>query len=284
MFIFIHRWFSQPENVTFWRSLPPLFMCGLCFGLGAAAKWSSIFAVFGLVVIYAINLYRRRERVGFIAGTLIMSLVFFIAVPAVVYLISYIPYVRGDLTLPKLWNVMWDNQVYMYNYHTRFVLDANHTYSSDWYMWIANARPVNYFFSGDGETKTLITAFNNPILAWGGFAALVFCAVDVFRRKSFNALFIVCAYLTVTLPWVLVDRLTFAYHYFPASMFLTLAISYVFWRLSETGSRKAKNMTIAFTAAAVALFAMFYPVIAGMEAPIRYTANVLKWMPGWTFY
>lgn len=279
MFIFIHRWLTLPKEATLWQSLPVLFMCGLSFGLGAAAKWSSIYAGFGLVAIYVLNLYRRRENKGYVFGTLAVSLVFFIAVPAVVYALAYIPYVKGGFTLTGLWNAIKDNQIYMFNYHTGLV--DTHSFSSTWYMWLVDARPINYYYSRSGETLSQIMAFNNPLLSWGGLVAMVFCAVDIFKQKSFKALFIVIAYLSVFLPWVAVSRLTFAYHYFPASMFLVLAICYVFWRFMESAPAFAKKRIVGFTAVTVLLFVMFYPLLSGAEVPYWYAKNFLKWLPSW---
>jgi len=281
MFIFIHRWLTLPKDTPFLLTLPPLFMCGLAFGLGAAAKWSSIYAGFGLIAIYVLNLYRRRENKKFVFGTLAVSLVFFIAVPAAVYATSYIPYIHGELTADKLWNVIKNNQTYMYNYHSDLV--ATHPFSSNWYMWMANARPISYYFLRGTEvsTVTAIIAFNNPLLAWGGLMAIMLCITDIFLKKSLNALFITCAYLTVLLPWVPVSRLTFAYHYFPASMFLVLALCYIFKRFIYNNPELAKKKIGAFTAAAVLLFVMFYPVIAGTEVPRWYVESFLKWFGSW---
>jgi hypothetical protein len=283
MFIFIHRWLTLPKDIPFLKTLPPLFMCGLAFGLGAAAKWSSIYAGFGLIAIYALNLYRHRERKGFVVGTLAVSLIFFIAVPAAVYAASYIPYVIHDgLTAEKLWNVIKNNQIYMFNYHSNLV--ASHPFSSNWYMWIANARPISYYYtrSADFSTVTAIIAFNNPLLIWGGLLAIVLCIADVFLKKSLNALFIVCAYLAVLLPWVPVSRLTFAYHYFPASMFLVLALCYIFRRFMDNDYDLARKRVAGFTVVAAALFVMFYPIIGATEVPRWYVQNVLRWLPSWT--
>jgi 4-amino-4-deoxy-L-arabinose transferase-like glycosyltransferase len=283
MFIFMHRWLTLPKEIPFLKTLPPLFMCGLAFGLGAASKWSAIYAGFGLVVIYAINLYRRRERTKFIIGTLAASLIFFIAIPVVVYTASYIPYVQDGLTLGKLWRTMIENQIYMYWYHSEGVLSATHHFASNWYMWVANTFPMNYYHTrnADYTTVTAIVAFINPMLAWGGLLATVLCMIDIFLKKSLNALFIIVAYLTVLLPWVPVDRLTFAYHYFPASMFLVLALCYIFKKFVDNDPELAKKRIAGFTVVAALLFAMFYPILSGIEIPRWYAQNFLNWLPSW---
>jgi dolichyl-phosphate-mannose--protein O-mannosyl transferase len=42
------------------------------------------------------------------------------------------------------------------------------------------------------------------------------------------AAFILIGYLTSLLPWVFITRCTFIYHYFPCTVFLALALCYLF--------------------------------------------------------
>ena len=82
------------------------------------------------------------------------------------------------------------------------------------------------------------------------------------------------------LPWVFISRLTFEYHYFAATLFLVLALGYVFDRLRQRGYL---GIVYAFTAANGVLFALFFPVLTGVTIPRDYAWNVLKWLPDWPF-
>lgn len=63
-----------------------------------------------------------------------------------------------------------------------------------------------------------------PYCAWRG-VGFVYClpACDKGRQK---ALFMVFAYAVQLLPWILVPRCTFAYHYFPSVPFVAMMIVY----------------------------------------------------------
>ena len=124
-----------------------------------------------------------------------------------------------------------------------------------------------------------IGAFVNPLLCWGGLLALPVLAYRAVRHDR-TALFILVGYLAQVLPWVFISRLTFEYHYFAATLFLVLALGYVFDRLRRRGYL---GIVYAFTAANGVLFALFYPVLTGVTVSRSYAWNVLKWLPDWPF-
>ena len=99
-------------------------------------------------------------------------------------------------------------------------------------------------------------------------------------KRDRTALFLLVGYLAQVLPWVFISRLTFEYHYFAATLFLVLALGYVFDRLRRRGYL---GIVYAFTAANGVLFALFYPVLTGVTIPRDYAWNVLKWLPDWPF-
>ena len=178
--------------------------------------------------------------------------------------------------------VVWDNQVYMWEYHSDLV--AEHPYSSRWYQWLVDARPILYYLARfDDGTKSAFGAFMNPIFCWAGLLAVMANAILAVKDRDGRALFIVLGYLAQLLPWVLVTRLTFAYHYFPSEVFMLLALCNVFSRLRERDAALAGRQMYVFTAACVLLFAAFYPVLTGVRTPTWYTTGLLKWFPSWPF-
>ena len=117
-------------------------------------------------------------------------------------------------------------------------------------------------------------------------------------------LFIVVGTLAQLLPWIPVTRCTFAYHYFPTSFFLTLALCAVFDRWDEASARAAdtppggaavvsgvrgkwlalsegRRAAAVFTAAVLLLFALFYPYLSGATAPMWYYKAFIGWFPSW---
>ncbi|MEG2456175.1 MAG: dolichyl-phosphate-mannose--protein mannosyltransferase, partial [Oscillospiraceae bacterium] len=81
---------------------------------------------------------------------------------------------------------------------------------------------------------------------------------------------------------VFISRVTFEYHYFPATLFLVLALCFVMNDLME---RKAawRLPLYGLTGTAVGLYAAFYPVLIGLTIPTWYCNNFLGWLPSWPF-
>lgn len=209
----------------------------------------------------------------------------FALIPAAIYTLSYLPYAwaEGDSSLTGLVGAMWENQRYMLSYHSG-VTDT-HPYSSRWYQWLFDIRPILYYMDNSvpGYT-TRFAAFVNPVVCWGGLLAVLACAAQAVRRRCAKALFIVIGYLAQLVPWFFIGRITFAYHYFPSVLFLILALCYVFYSLSEQEELIAwKPAMYAITAGAAALYALFYPVLVGIQIPSWYGTCLLRWLPSWPF-
>ena len=264
------------------------------FGIGAATKWTCLYAGAGLGVLWALHWVFsgvRAHRAGDgrryarrLLGNIGFCLVFFVLVPGMIYYASYYPYGAarglhgaGMYFTREYAAIVLENQRFMFTYHAGLV--ATHPYSSRWWQWLLDLRPILYYLSyGDGTVST-IGAFVNPLLCWGGLLALPVLAYRAWKCDR-TALFILVGYLAQVLPWVFISRLTFEYHYFAATLFLVLALGYVFDRLRRHGYL---GIVYAFTAANGVLFALFYPVLTGVTIPRDYAWNVLKWLPDWPF-
>ena len=225
---------------------------------------------------------------------------FFIIIPIGIYLISYIPfwntgYLIRDIRTGELMydmtfiQAVWQNQVDMFQYHS--MLLEQHPYSSTWWQWIINYRPIFYYANSVGITPGLaqgISSFGNPLVWWGGVVALIYCVYAAIARRDKIAIFLVIAWLSQILPWVPVYRIAFIYHYFPNVSFLVLMIAYaikssrIFEHRYVTaffGSRK--NVAISFAVACFALFVLFYPVLTGIPISREFVDIYLRWFPSW---
>lgn len=293
MYWFMYRYLTLPSGTPFRKCALPLFLSGLFWGIGAASKWTVIYGCTGLVVLYFIGLYQKVRdwpaeqpgRVKWIFQILGFSVLVFAAIPAAIYTLSYLPYAmaEGYTSLTGLIGAMWENQKYMLSYHSG-VTDS-HPYSSRWYQWLFDIRPILYYMDNDvaGYT-TRFAAFVNPVVCWGGLLAVASCAVQAVRRRCARALFIFIGYLAQLVPWFFIGRITFAYHYFPSVLFLVLALCYVFHTLAEREEMvNWKPAMFAVTGGAVGLYALFYPVLVGIQIPTWYSNNVLGWFPSWPF-
>lgn len=290
-FLFMWRWISEPYEKRLGQTWGNLALCGLSFGIGCACKWTVLYAGVGLAVLWLLRVIVKYRAVGLsgygkeLLGTVLLSCLFFVVVPVAIYCLSYIPYgLACGYSFPELlgqggyYKIIWDNQVYMLTYHAG--VNQTHPYSSRWYQWLLDSRPILYYLHYSGETKSAFGAFNSPLISWGGLAALIATAFAFFKRRKPQVILIWVGYLCQFLPWVFIGRTTFAYHYFGGILFLTIAISYVF---DELITRKDGNdkLVYTFTALQIGLFALFYPVLSGVQTTTEFCLNYLKWFPGW---
>ena len=294
-FFFMYRYVTTKADADFRKSVAPLALSGLFFGVGCASKWIVAYAGIGLALIYVLRLimlakhYKENDYPGFggyLAKTLLFSVLFFGVVPAVIYCLSYIPYgiarnmtiADGMLWNPEFYKIIWNNQVSMLSYHSK--LTEGHPYSSAPWQWILDVRPILYVIHTKGDLKSSFAAFGNPVVWWGGFVATVAMVVRVVRRNDGKALFILIGYLSQLVPWLVITRVLFIYHYFPSTVFLVLALAHVFDTILESGRGFHKQAVYGYTVLAGAIFAMFYPALSGVYVPQWYFRILLRWMPG----
>jgi dolichyl-phosphate-mannose--protein O-mannosyl transferase len=298
-FFFMYRYITVDVKAPFRKSLVPLALSGLFFGLSFASKWIGFYAGAGLLIIYVIRLselgmyYKNSEKKGFglyLTKTLLFSMLFYVIIPVLFYYLSYIPYglARGmEISRGMLWDyeffrIVWQNQITMFNYHSGLV--ATHPFSSTWWQWIFNVRPILYVNgAGLDGTRATFGAFGNPVVWWGGFVAMITMAVRVFTHRDSKALFILIGYLAQLLPWVAVTRIVFAYHYFPSTLFLVLALAHIFSLIAEHRKQSGYRMIYAYTTVTGLIFAMFYPSLSGMYMPHWYYNTFVKWFATWPF-
>lgn len=294
-FWFIYRYTSMDHDSTLGQMAPNLLLTGVFFGLGAASKWSALYFAPVIAVLWIMyQVFRRRHYIAmenkpaftpYFWKTVLLSCVSFLLIPAMIYYLSYIPYASAmeySLFSRGMFDIVIENQRFMFSYHANLV--AEHPFSSHWYEWILNIRPILYYRSvlPDGSIST-ISAFGNPLLHWGGLFAMIAMPFAFIRRGDARAFFIFFSYLVLILPWVFISRLSFAYHYFPNLIFLSLAIAYTFDHLIRRGRGYYKSVILAVTSVSVALFILFYPALSGRPMSVWYLQNVLRWFGSWTF-
>ncbi|MCD8144068.1 MAG: phospholipid carrier-dependent glycosyltransferase [Oscillospiraceae bacterium] len=284
-FYFLYRYFTVAEGAPFWKEMVPLGLCGLFFGIGAACKWTVIYAGVGLCVLYfwriILRWKRHHKESGFykwMVATLLWSVVFFILIPGVIYTACYIPYAMasGNSVLYE----MVENQKFMFTYHNG--VHQDHPYASRWWQWILDIRPILYYVQYNADaTKACIGAFGNPLIVWTGLLAEVGLLVCAVRKRSGVALFLFIAWVAELFPWMIIGRTTFEYHYFGCILFLVFAIVYFMNEMWELTRGKCRRYLYGFTGYGLGLFALFYPALSGLTVPRWYCYAFLKWFDSW---
>lgn len=271
-------------------SLLPMALAGASFGLGAASKWTGIYAGAGLAVLYFGVLYARwrQKQPGFgreLAAALIGGVACFVLLPLVLYIGSYGVYWARDpgFTLADWWQC----QLSMFRYHSG--LESTHPFESRWYTWPLMLRPVWYYMGHDlaEGSYASIAGLGSPLVFWGGFAAVCWLFVrQICGRGGRVQGAILVLWLTQLLPWTLVTRCTFLYHYFPSLAFSVLAVGafLAHWEdASPAGGLRAKRLAGGLLAGALLLFLWFYPAVSGLVVPKAW-AQSIQWLPSWGFY
>lgn len=232
------------------------FLSALAFGLAAASKWSSIWAIpIFLVMHFSL---KRKITAGYFC---------YFVIPPLVYLGSYIPM----FTMGHTWENFIEVQKQMWWYHTR--LKATHPFTSQWWSWPILKRPIWLYTSGESNGFiSNIYAMGNPIVFWSGFASVFISIYYSFRNRSKNLGLIVFSYLIFFVPWAASPRIMFLYHYLPSIPFLTISLAHAL--------RKNNKYILPFFFVALLAFLYFFPRYSGLEVPI-WLDESYHWFPSW---
>ena len=207
-----------------------------------------------------------------------------IVVPLTVYGLSYIPYlqlghdwaVRGGPAYS--WSVE-ELHAQMFNYH--FNLKDGHDSASPWWSWPLALKPT-WFYSGsfDGDQVAVIYNGGNPVLFWAGVPALVGSAILAWRRRSMALVLVVAAFAFQYVPWLRIERATFAYHYLPAVIFAMVAVAYV---VDELLRRPAwRDLALGYLGLVVIAGILVFPMGSALAMPDWYI-NAARALPPWNF-
>ena len=288
------------------KTLKPLALSGLFFGIGAACKWTSIYAGAGLAVLFFGSLIARyldyvqanardndadKARVKdfwpMVIKTLAWCVLFFIVIPVTIYAASYAPYYIYESSqtahygLTGMKDTLIKYQTFMYNYHAN--LKATHPYQSSWYSWPFTGKPMWYYYNTylPVDQVSTLSASGNPAVWWVsavGAVALVWARLSN-RIKPDRAMQIfTIGVLANYLPWVLVTRCTFIYHFFATVPFILMATVYALQKL-EQKYKDANFLKWVWIGFAVLFFILLYPGISGLPVSTSWGSFIAN-LPG----
>jgi predicted membrane-bound dolichyl-phosphate-mannose-protein mannosyltransferase len=304
---------SKSYQVGLKKSLYPLLLSGVFWGLGCASKWTAVYAGGGLAVLYFSSLImeiidyqkalRRKNKKrpawleGFIKKNVIYTslccIVFFVVIPVSIYIASYLPII----TLPGDnydLGYVWENTKGMFDYHSD--LEDDHPYASPAYSWPLISKPLAEYFGNNlppGKVSKMYV-LGNPAVFWFGLVCVFFAIAMAIRKKDKRLIPIVVAFAFQYVPWFLVSRCVFIYHFFTSVPFLILCIVYVLYYLCEhlpedVGKAYGSKMAAIYAYKAstsfvyiyllinVLLFILFYPAISGMVVDSSYI-KLVNWL------
>ena len=215
------------------------------------------------------------KRVGVLS---VFCVAMFIVVPLLIYYFSYFWQLRvsGDFSISRVVNL----QKSIFDYHAGLGGDT-HAFRSEWYEWPVIAWPM-WYYSGTAYMPagmiSSISCMGNPAVFWFGLLAILYVAVRCAweKRASRAFLLVLIGFLSQYLPWVLVPRSTFIYHYFASVPFIIMASVLLLNRLRRRSRDGFIAASIVLCAVALLLFIAFYPLESGMPVSRAY-ASLLRW-------
>ncbi len=303
-FFFMLRFLqSDPLRQPVRSVLPALCFSGLFMGLAIASKWIGIYAGAGLAVLYfwkcgslicTVN-RQPKEKQHFvfrrIACISLWCLLFFVIIPILIYLISYLPYMAYNDSIHSIGEyvrAVWQAQINMFIYHSTDQRGMDHPFYSPWWQWPVIGKPMYYasesYRFSNGLCYSLF-CFGNPVVWWGGLAALFMCFLfwlldkryvvgnrtekwhirPITGNHEFAFLFISLG--AQYLPWMLVPRGTYIYHYFASVPFIILSIVLSFSTLAQRNWKTARIGMAVFLLLAFSAFILFFPYASGILVP-----------------
>lgn len=304
------------DTLRFKRKLVNLFLSGLSFALACASKWTGFYAGLGLAILFFIkfaldiqkalsiakkdpSLLSEEEKhikqnwVKESAITVLACIVFFVLIPFAIYVLSFYPVFKNSMGGLSVQRVI-EASKHMLSYHAEPGRGIDHPYYSPWYRWPFSQLPMYYFSGGRVQgSASNIFAFGNPIVWYCGLISMIavfVCSIQTGRKaisrpaESFfsmdkRAWFILIAFMAQFLPWALVPRGTYIYHYFPSVPFIILAAAYTLDSIMLINSKTGKSVAIFLIVLSALAFVLFFPYISGFRAPFSYL-RLTRWFPG----
>lgn len=289
MYYFILDLFSEKDASPRRSTNLTLLLAGVAFGIGAACKWIALYAGCGMVLLVVLRtVMELRQRdfpasygiTGFILRRIGVCLAAFGVVPAMIYLLAYLPF----LALPGPGHGLADVfrlQAHMLNYHR--TLQATHPFSSPWWSWPLDLHPM-WMYIGEGlpdGVASSIVSFGNPAIFWLGIPSVAAAAFLAVQKRDAGMGVVLAALACQYLPWVGINRLAFIYHFFSTVPFLILCIVATL-RSVELRCPRFRAVTWGYLGIAAGLFVLFYPALSGLQVSQSYVDS-LRWLPTWFF-
>lgn len=229
---------------------PWLLAAGVLAGLASSVKWSGVYVLAVLGLYVALREWTTRWRAGHpspLFGALLADVwwAFALMVPPAV--LTYVASWFGWFTHPRAHghgvtggtgflgalDDLWAYHVEMWNFHT--TLTAEHTYQSNPFTWLFQVRATSFAWINDstisgchtGNCARDIVALGNPLLWWGGVAALLVLLWATARHRNWRTGLVACGYLALYAPWLMYAKRTIFTFYTVAFVpFVALAVAW----------------------------------------------------------
>lgn len=258
------------------------------FALAAACKWFGLVPWIFLVLLWGVlrllqrtgSLLFRRPREartgaaewytaemwrGVSAPQMVLCLV---ALPLAVYFATFVP-LLWTASRDASWKGILLLQADMMR--AQLSITGVHDYSSHWFQWPFDWKPIWYAFQADGVWSRGILLIGNPVILLPGFAAALVCAWAWWKERTRDAFLAGVWYWLLYLSFAVVPRkISFFYYYLPAACALSLCLAYVFHHYGPPHIFWRAWGRWVFLGVAVVVFALFLPILVGLPLPATF--------------
>lgn len=191
-------------------------------------------------------------------------------------------------------HLLWYLNKYMFTANAG--ITSRHHWESTWYQWIINWRGLLYYNQQIDKDWAAVYLHNNPVVCWvcGAFVMLFIVTflmsiryrscklLSISRRIRFHyasrtCVFLFWGWLINLLPYILVDRSAFVYHYLPGLIYAQLLTGVV---VDQLPFPLRVLTTITILTATLAAFIYYMPWIYCF--PISSDEHAARrWLPRW---
>lgn len=219
-FLFFIKYIKIEKKEPLKTKALPLIISGAFWGMAISVKWTAAFVGLGMGIIYFIDLIWNKK---FNIKLILLSVLAFVVVPLLIYIISYIPIIQNPNSGITDVKSFIQYQKNMYDYHSK--LEATHPFTSKWYTWPIMQKPMWYYSANfeDGKYGT-ISCMGNPAIWWLSIVTTIFTLIYSLIKRNEKGLMLIIMIISTWLTYSVIGRVMFIYHYFITLPFVMLTI------------------------------------------------------------
>jgi dolichyl-phosphate-mannose--protein O-mannosyl transferase len=268
------------------QNLIVLFLTGVMLAFALSTKWSAIWLIgfFFILELYQLVKEKKLQQLPFTIFSLLLT-------PVFVYFLIFTPYFLSGKTLTDFYQLQKQIIIFQQNWA------SPHPYQSSPLAWMINWRPVWYFADlTENNWRKDIFAQGNPVL----FLYFLFLPIFLWRwQRSLKTkraitkwrnllvqktyLLLICLFFASFLPWIVVTRPMFFYHFLPALPYLILIVTWPIYLfiLSRQSQQQRQLLLFHFLFWPVLIAIIFYPHWTALPVPEAASNYLYFVLPSW---
>lgn len=292
-FLAIYFFIFSKQATSIKKSYLFLTISAIFSALALSIKWTGL-SFLGIIIFFTfLDFFKNRQF-----KNNLLKFIILIIIPFVIYLSTFAAHfkllynsgpgdtfmslafqktlaannIKGDIKPLSFWQKFIELNRTMYKYNKN--IKTSHPFSSKWYQWPKAKKPIWYWTkTTDGKISNIYLS-GNPLVWWFSslsvFLAIIFLFIKKYRKNISSVIyFLIFGYFINLLPFIMINRVTFLYHYLPALIFAI----FIFVGLEEKIllKKNAKYCSYLYFLYLTVVFAFFLLVI-----PLSYGFPVLE--------